>query len=81
MTRLEIARTWREDAQLRLDLSPRPAGSRDLLDAGRYEIAVEVRARNADAIGYAISVGWDGKWSGRDAMWDHLRVEPPRKVR
>lgn len=64
-----------------LDLSPRPVGSRDLLDSGRYEIAVEVRARNADAIGYAISVGWDGKWSGRDAMWDHLRVEPPRKVR
>jgi hypothetical protein len=78
---MEIARTWPEDAQLRLDISPRPAGSRDLLDSGTYEIAVEVRARNADAIGYAIAVFWDGKWSGRDAMWDHLRVEPPRKVR
>jgi hypothetical protein len=50
-----------------------------MLDSGAYEISLEVRARNADAIRYAIPVSWDGKWSGREAMWDHLRVEPPRK--
>jgi hypothetical protein len=37
--------------------------------------------RNADATRYAIAVNWDGKWSGKAAMWDHLRVEPPRKGR
>jgi hypothetical protein len=66
---------------LQLDLSPKPAGGRDLLDAGTYGITIEIRARNADAIGYAVTVVWDGKWSGEAAMCDHLRVEPPRKVR
>lgn len=60
-------------------MTPKPAGEQGLLDAGAYELAVEVRARNADAR-YAISVHWDGKWSGKAAMWDHFRVEPPRKV-
>jgi hypothetical protein len=49
--------------------------------SGTYEISVEVRARNADATRYAIPVYWDGKWSGKAAMWEHLRVEPPRKGR
>jgi hypothetical protein len=64
-----------------LDLTPNPKGGQDVLDPGTFEISVEVRARNADAIRYAIPVCWDGKWSGNAAMWDHLRVEPPRKVR
>jgi hypothetical protein len=78
---VEIARQWSGAAPLRLDLTPKPASGRDNLEPGRYEISVEVRARNADAIRYAISVHWDGRWSGKAAMWDHLRVEPPRKVR
>jgi len=77
---IEIARKWSDAMPLQLDLSPKPAGGRDLLEAGTYEISVEIRARNADAIGYAVTVVWDGKWSGEEAMWDHLRVEPPRKV-
>ncbi len=68
-------------APVQLDLTPKPAGGHDILHSGTYEIAVEVRARNADAVRYVISVDWDGKCSGKAAMWDHLRVEPPRKVR
>jgi hypothetical protein len=52
---------------------------RDRLRAS--EISVEVRARNEDAIRYEIPVDWDGKWSGKAAMWDHLLVQPLRKVR
>jgi hypothetical protein len=78
---LDIARKWSETVPVQLDLAPKPAGSRGVLEAGAYEISVEVRARNADAIRYTIPVSWDGKWSGKAAMWDHLLVEPPRKVR
>jgi hypothetical protein len=77
----EIARKWTDTIPFQLDLTPKPAGGQDILDPGTYEIAVEIRARNADAIRYAVSVSWDGEWSGKAAMWDHLRVEPPRKVR
>jgi hypothetical protein len=66
---------------VQLDLTPKPAGAQDILHSGRYEVSVEVRARNADATRYVVPVSWDGKWSGKAAMWDHLRVEPPRKVR
>jgi hypothetical protein len=55
--------------------------AQEILDSCTYEISLEVRARNADAARYAIPVYWDGKWSGKAAMWDHLRLEPPRKVR
>jgi hypothetical protein len=77
---IEIAQQW-DAMPAQLDLGPRPAGGEELLDSGKYEVSVEVRARNADAIRYVIPVHWDGKWSGKAAMWDHLRVEPPRKVR
>jgi len=77
----EIARRWPERAPVHLDLSPSPVGGQDLLDAGRYEISVEIRARNADGIRYALTVAWDGEWSGKAAMWEHLRVDPPRAVR
>ncbi len=65
------------DMPVRLDLSPSPSGNRDLLGSGSYEISLEIRARNADARGYVVSVSWDGTWSGREAMWEHLSVEPP----
>jgi hypothetical protein len=78
---LEIARKWSEPVPFSLDVTPKPAGGQDLLEPGTYEVALEVRARNADAIRYVIRVHWDGKWSGKTAIWDHLRVEPPRKVR
>jgi hypothetical protein len=77
----EIARKWSETTPMQLDLTPKPTGGQEILSLGRYEISVEIRARNADAIRYAILVHWDGKWSGEDATWEHLRVEPPRKVR
>jgi len=77
----DIARKWSEAAPVLLDLTPKPADGREILHSGTYEISVEVRARNADAIRYTIPLNWDGKWSGKAAMWDHLRVEPPRKVR
>ena len=66
---------------IHLDVTPKPAGGQDLLEPGTYEVALEIRARNADAIRYGIRVHWDGKWSGKTALWDHLRVEPPRRVR
>jgi hypothetical protein len=74
---LHVDRSAGDDAAvapLRLDLTPRPTGSRDALDAGTYEISIEVRARNADAIRYAIPVSWDG-------AWERVRIEPPRQVR
>ena len=77
---IEIARKWSEPVPVQLDLTPKPAGAQDILYSGRYEVSVEVRARNADATRYVVPVSWDGKWSGKAAMWDHLRVEPPRKV-
>jgi hypothetical protein len=77
----DIARKWAGVVPLHLDLTPRPAGGQDTLMPGKYEISVELRARNADAIRYAIEVAWDGGWSGKAAMWEHLRVTSPRKVR
>jgi hypothetical protein len=78
---MDIARKWSGTIPVQLDLARKPVGGQDILDSGTHEISVEVRARNADAIRYVIPVQWDGKWSGKAAMWDHLRVEPPRKVR
>jgi hypothetical protein len=77
----DIARKWTRVVPLHLDLTPTPAGGQDTLTPGAYEISVELRARNADAIRYVIDVVWDGAWSGKAAMWEHLRVESPRKVR
>jgi hypothetical protein len=70
-----------EAVPLHLDVNPEPAGDEDILDPGTYEISIEIRARNADALRYAVSIGWDGMSSDRAATWEHLRVEPPRKVR
>jgi hypothetical protein len=77
----DIARNWSDAVLLLLDLAPKPDGGQDILDPGAYEISVEIRARNADTLCYAVPVSWDGQWSGKAAMWDHLRVEPPRRVR
>lgn len=58
---------------------------RDPRGAETCSMPADTRSRSRSAPGTpmrsATSVGWDGKWSGRDAMWDNLRVEPPRKVR
>jgi hypothetical protein len=70
-----------EKVPAQFDLMPKPAGGRDLLESGTYEISVELRARNADAVGYPIPVRWDGGASGDAEIWDHLHVEEPRKVR
>jgi hypothetical protein len=78
---IEIAQKWSDSVPAQLDLAPKPAGGDEILDSGQYEVSVEIRARNADAIHYVIPVYWDGKWSGKAAMWDHLRLELPRKVR
>jgi hypothetical protein len=77
----DIARKWTGVVPLHLDLTPTPAGGQGTLTPDAYEISVELRARNADAIRYVIDVVWDGAWSGKAAMWEHLRVESPRKVR
>jgi hypothetical protein len=77
----DIAREWSEVTPAQLDLTPKPVGGQDTLNPGRYVVSLEIRARNADAIRYVIPVHWDGRWSGKDAIWDHLRVEQPRKAR
>jgi hypothetical protein len=77
---VDIACKWRDNGPARLALTPKPAGDQETLQPGTYEISVEVRARNADAIRYAVPLTWDGKWTGKAEMWDHLRVEPPRKA-
>jgi hypothetical protein len=71
----------RNATEIHLDVTPKPPGGRDVLEAGAYEISVEIRARNADAIRYAIPVSWDGESTGTAAIWDHLRVQSPRNVR
>jgi hypothetical protein len=46
--------------ELRLACTPSHAGGRDVLGPGNYEISVEVRARNADAVRQVIPLSWDG---------------------
>jgi len=77
----DVVRTWSATVSCQLDVSPKSVGVEDALEPGRYEVSVEVRARNADAGRYAIPVSWDGGWSGQEGVWDHLRVERPRRVR
>jgi hypothetical protein len=67
-------------APLQLDVNPKPTGRQDFLEPGSFEISIEIRGRNADALRYVVPVSWDGHRSDRAAMWDHLRVEPPRRV-
>jgi hypothetical protein len=69
------------DAVLRLDVTPKPPGDRDRLAPGAFEIPVEIRARNADAVSYVIPVAWDGTRNAKAPIWDHLRVGPPRSSR
>jgi hypothetical protein len=68
-------------AAAQLALTPKPEGGQDLLHAGAYEVSVEIRARNADASRYVVPVTWDGTWAEQAAIWEHLRVEPPRVIR
>ena len=75
-----ITQKWPGTVPVHLDLTPKPAGGQDTLEPGRYEVSLEIRARNADALRYAIPFSWDGNWSGTAAMWEHLRVEPPRRL-
>jgi hypothetical protein len=77
----EIAQNWPDTVPVHLDLASKSPGRHDTLEPGRYEVSLEIRARNADAIRYAVPFSWDGKWSGQAAMWEHLRVEPPRRLR
>jgi hypothetical protein len=46
----KLARKWFDTKPLHLALTPKPAGGQDMLSPGTYEISVEIRARNADAI-------------------------------
>jgi hypothetical protein len=78
---VELSGDDEAEAPLQLDLNPKPAGGQEILEPGAYQISIEIRARNADALRYVIPIAWDGKWSDRAAMWDHLRVEPPRRAR
>jgi hypothetical protein len=77
---LHVDLSDREAASMQLDVNPKPTGGQDTLEPGTYEISIEIRARNADALGYVVPVSWDRKWSDQAAMWDHLRVEPLRRV-
>lgn len=63
--------------QLQLDLNPKPTGGQDRLEPGAYEIAIEIRGRNADALRYVVPVSWDGTWSDRAGLWDHLHAGAP----
>jgi hypothetical protein len=76
---LDVARRLSGAEPVQLDVAPQPGSGQHILDSGAYEIAVEVRARNADASRYTIAIKWDGKWSGKEQMRHHLRVEPPRR--
>jgi hypothetical protein len=64
-----------------LGVSPKPAGGQDVLEPGAYEISAEIRARNADAKAYVIPVALDGSSPDIAGVWQHLRIEPPRRDR
>ncbi len=68
------------EGRLQLDLDPKPTGGRDLLEPDAYEISIEIRGRNADALRYVIPLSWDGASSDQAALWDHLRLDSPRRV-
>lgn len=57
----DTARERSATVPLHLDVTPKPAGGQDILEPGRYEISVEIRARNADATRFTIPASWDGK--------------------
>ena len=47
-----------------LCVHPLPAGEQHVLKAGKYELVLEVVARNGDAARYTIKVEWDGVHRG-----------------
>jgi hypothetical protein len=79
---MDIVRKWTGEEPAQLDVFPKPAGRQHVLAPGRtqYVVRVKLLARNADAVGYEIVVVWDGKWSGKAAMWAHLHVQPPYRA-
>jgi hypothetical protein len=76
---LDVARKYTEPSPALLAVHPQPAGEQHVL-TGKYEILLEVVARNADAARYTIAVEWDGVWPGKTKLWQSLRVQPPKKV-
>ena len=77
---LHVDLSGQDAAPILLDVNPKPTGGQDILEPGTYEISIEIRGRNADALRYVVPLSWDGHRSDRAAMWDHLRVEPLRRV-
>jgi hypothetical protein len=77
---LAIAEKYTGVTPLELDVYPQPAGGQHILLAGKYEIRLEIVARNADAARYTVAFEWDGVWPGKTKMWQSLRVQPPRKA-
>ena len=73
-------RSAHDAAPMQLDVNPKPTGGQHILEPGTYEISIEIRARNADALRYVVPLSCDGKWSDKAALWDHLRVEPLQRV-
>jgi hypothetical protein len=65
--------------QLIMAVHPEPSDSRHHLPPGRYLIALDVTARNADAQRYTVLVSYDGGWS--PDVWDHLKVEEIKPLR
>lgn len=76
---LDVAAKYTEDVPAIFAVHPMPAGGQHVLDAGKYEIRLEVVARNADAVRYTVAVEWDGKWPGKQKIWQSLRVQPPER--
>jgi hypothetical protein len=76
----DIGREWSRSL-VQLDLTPKAAGGKDILDSGTCQGSVEVRARNADAVRTSSPDYWDSEWSGKPGMWDHPRVAPREKIR
>jgi hypothetical protein len=78
---LAVADKHTLDVPALLAVHPQPAGDQHMLSPGKYEILLEVVARNADAARYTVAVEWDGKWPGsKEKMWQALRVQLPQKV-
>ena len=69
----EIARKWSETMPAQFDLHPKPAGGRDMLEPGQLRDRGRGSRPQLGRHRYDIPVSWDGKWSGKADMWDHLR--------
>lgn len=61
-------------ARAELQVQPKPGDCSHHLKPGSHSLYVVVTARDSDAAYYDVTINFDGKWRGGDAIRDHLSV-------